>query len=241
VDSDILEHRLQQAFSKRIRLAAENSAGRLSSVWMFWSNRNDFYFGAKSLSDSFKVSLHENGIGYVAYHKSYLLEKRAQGIDLPNKTVLEWKLPVPAHQGAVHAASVILPSNYCRSGPLSDKDRSKTLVFEVEDNCATEIGVFLSKETHETLEAKFLPIGHPIFMINLENGLRVSIVARSREFDPAVLPSNAQVQSAKSTSLVRPDQPAEHADLNAMLWNDPGDGGALQVIDIGGVRVTDKA
>lgn len=34
-------------FSKRIRLAAE-----------------------KSLSDSFKVRLHENGIGYVAYHKS---------------------------------------------------------------------------------------------------------------------------------------------------------------------------
>jgi hypothetical protein len=78
-------------------------------------------------------------------------------------------------------------------------------------------------------------------MINLENGLRVSIVARSREFDPTVLPSNAQVQSAKSTSLVRPDQLAEHADLNAMIWNDPGDGGALQIIDIGGVRVTDKA
>lgn len=223
MDSVIREHRLQQAFPKRIRLTAANSAGRLSSVWMFWGNRNDFYFGAKSLLGSFKVSLHENGIGYVAYHKSYLFDKRAQGIDLPNKKVLDWKLPVPAQQGAGHAASLILPSNYYRSGPLSDKAQSKTLVFEVEDNCAAEIGVFLSRETHETLEAKLLPIGYPIFTINLENGLRVSIVARSREFDPAVLPSNAQLQSAKSTPLVRPDQLAEHADLNAMIWNDPGE------------------
>src|SRR5690242_18068374 len=138
MDTASLEHRFRQAFSKRIRIAAENRAGRLSSVWMFWSNRNDFYFGAKSLLCSFKVSLHENGIGYVAYHKSYLLDKRAEGIDLPNKTVLEWKLPVPAQQSAVHAASLILPSSYCRSGPLSDKARSKTLVFEVEDNYAAE-------------------------------------------------------------------------------------------------------
>ena len=94
MNSDDLERTLERAFSKKIRLAAENSAGQFSSVWMFWGNKNDFYFGSKSLLSSFKVSLHENGIGYVAYHKSFLLAKRAEGFDLP-KTTLEWKLSVP--------------------------------------------------------------------------------------------------------------------------------------------------
>jgi IS5 family transposase len=98
VNSDDLERRLERAFSKKIRLAAENSAGQFSSVWMFWGNKNDFYFGSKSLLSSFKVSLHENGIGYVAYHKSFFLAKRAGGFDLPNKTTLEWKLPVPGQK-----------------------------------------------------------------------------------------------------------------------------------------------
>ena len=74
LDSVDLEQRLQKAFSKRVRLAAENPAGNFSSVWMFWGNQSDFYFGSKSLLGSFKVSLHENGIGYVAYHKPCFLD-----------------------------------------------------------------------------------------------------------------------------------------------------------------------
>ena len=82
---DEFERRLEKAFSDRIRLVAENPHGQFSSAWMFWGNKSDFYFGAKIISDKIKVSLHENGRGYVAYHKPYFEKKRAEGI-VPGKS-----------------------------------------------------------------------------------------------------------------------------------------------------------
>src|SRR4051812_40656814 len=103
------KHRLDKAFSKHIRLVAENPHGQYSSAWIFWGRKSDFYFGAKNISGAFKVSLHENGRGYVAYDRLYFPKKRIEGIAIPAKTVLEWALPKPALSGAVHAASLILP------------------------------------------------------------------------------------------------------------------------------------
>lgn len=150
-----LEAHLDKILAKRIRLVAENSKGQFSSTWMFWGNKNDFYFGSKSMMGSFKVSLHENGVGYVAFHKPYFLSKKAEGIDLSSKTVLEWKLPVPKALGTVHAASVFLPADYCRSGPLTDRARRQTLVFGVEDGCAAEIGIFCRRKNTSRLKPSF--------------------------------------------------------------------------------------
>ena len=139
---DEFERSLDKAFSKGIRLVAENPHGQFSSAWMFKGKNSDFYFFAKTISDRIKVSLHENGRGYVAYDKPYFEKKRAEGI-VPAKTVLEWALPKPAFSGAVHAASLILPADYCRTAPLSDSSRKRTLVLGIEDGCCAEIGVFL--------------------------------------------------------------------------------------------------
>jgi hypothetical protein len=80
VASEDWERRLQRIFSKRLRIVAENAKGRFSSRWIFRGNRSDYYFGAKSVSGALKVSLHENGVGYVAYHKPYIEAKRSEGI-----------------------------------------------------------------------------------------------------------------------------------------------------------------
>jgi hypothetical protein len=232
-----LDVRLQHAFAKRFRLVAENENGQFSGTWMFWGNRSDFYFGAKSILGAFKVSFHENGVGYVAFHKPYLETKSEEGIALPSKTILEWKLPVPSDVGAVHAASLILPAEFCRrSRPLSQRERANTLIFGVKDRCAAEIGLFLSREDHTTLEVKLVPLGHPIVMVTLENGLKVSVVARSRDFDPGVLPTTEQMKRARMTAL-HPQDMQNTENLNAVIWNKPEDGGTLQVIDIGGVRL----
>lgn len=239
---EAIHETLDKAFSKRIRLGAENAAGQFSSVWMFWGNKSDFYFGAKALLGSFKVSLHENGIGYVAYHKPYFLKKQSQGIPIPSKTATEWKLPVPGPTGAVQAASVFLPADYCRSAPPSEAARKKTLVLGVEKGCAAEIGIFLSRENHPSLEAKFLPWGHPLFMVTLDNGHKVSIVVRSTPFNPSVLPTNEQTQAASKLLLQSPqDIPDSSNNLNAMLWTLPPEGGCLQVIDVGGVGYAKNA
>jgi hypothetical protein len=235
VTFDEFERSLDKAFSKRIRLVAENPHGQFSSAWMFWGNNSDFYFGAKIISDTVKVSVHENGRGYLAYDKPYFVKKRAEGIAIPAKTVLEWALPKPALAGAVHAASLILPAEYCRAAPLSDSSRKKTLVLGIEDGCCAEIGVFLSHEHPATLEAKLMALGKPMFVVTLKNEMHVSLLARSRPFDRACLPSVEQTAQAQRL-LLETEGILDNDNLNAMLWTNPGDGGTLQVIDIGGVR-----
>lgn len=230
---DEFELKIDKAFSKRIRLVAENSRAQFSSAWMFWGNKSDFYFGAKSILGALKVSLHENGRGYVGYHKPYFMKKRAEGIAIPAKTALEWALPQPGPLGAVHAASLILPADYCRAASLSDSARKNTLLLGIEDGCCAEIGVFISHEHPSTLEAKLIELGRPMFVITLDNKIHVSLVARSRSFDRASLPSDEQ--TARTGALLLDGTP-DSDNLNATLWNDPGDGGALQIIDVGGVR-----
>jgi hypothetical protein len=221
-------------------MVAENPRGQFSNAWIFWGRNSDFYLGAKTISGSFKVSLHENGRGYVAYHKPYFEMKRAQGIAIPAKTALEWALPAPASSGAVHAASVILPADYCRTASLSHSSRKNTLVLGIEDGCCAEIGIFLSQEHPATLETKLMALGKPMFATTLDNKMHVSLVARSRPFDRSCLPTDAQIARAQALRLTT-EGIAKNDDLSAMLWNDPGDGGSLQIIDVGGVRLTQAA
>lgn len=231
-----LERRLDQAFAKRIRIVAENSRGKFSSSWIFWGRKNDFYFGAKSISGAIKVSLHENGHGYVGYDKGYLARKREEGIVIPAKTAREWALPVPGERGAVLAASLILPADYCYGDPLSDQARKNTLVLSIEDGSQLEVGVFLSREHPKSLESKLGKVGTPIFAITLDNSVHISLVFRSRQFDRAVLPSEEQTARARAQMLTTQPMPENSEVLNAIFWDAPEDGGALRVTDVGGVR-----
>ncbi|MEH2505608.1 hypothetical protein V1290_004419 [Bradyrhizobium sp. AZCC 1578] len=229
------ERRLDRAFSKRVRIVAENPRGKLSACWIFWGHKSDFYFGAKGISNAIKVSLHENGRGYVGYDKQYFERKRGEGIAIPAKTAFEWALPVPGLLGAAHAASLILPADYCHGASLSDSARKKTLVLGIEDGSCAEIGVFLSREHPATLESKLKKIGRPMFAVTLDNGMHTSLVVRSRPFDSASLPSDEQTARARSQMLTT-EPVSENETLNAILWDAPEDGGAIRVIDVGGVR-----
>jgi len=108
-------------------------------------------------------------------------------------------------------------------------------VLGIEDGCCAEIEVFLSHEHPATLEAKLMALGEPMSVITLENGMHVCLLVRSLPFDRACLPSNEQTARAR-TLLLETEGIPDNDNLNAMLWNDPGDGGTLQVIDVGGVR-----
>jgi|GEM_PF-5827372 len=217
-----IERQVDKAISKRIRIAAQNSRGQFSSCWIFWGHKNDFYFGAKSISAAIKVSLHANGRGYVGYDKSYFERKRAEGIVIPAKTAREWKLPIPGPLGAAHAASLVLPADYCRSTGPSESGRKKTFILGIEEGCCAEIGIFLSRESPNTLEAKLTKIGMPMFAIALDNNSHVSLVARSRQFEPLVLPSEAQTAAAAFTKL-RNAAISKSESLNAVIWDAPND------------------
>lgn len=232
-----LEESLDRAFKKRIRIAVENERQEHSSSWIFWGNQNDFYFGAKSAAAAIKISLHSNGLGYVGYDKKYFNETRGSGFELPQKSVTEWKLPTPSPKGAVQVASLFLPADFCNKLANADSRLKKTLVLQVAPKHAAEIMIFYSREGIETLEGKFLQIGHPLFAVGLENGLLVSMVARLSPFDPNVLPSTEQMSRSRMVPLVHPDEIDQSSTFNGMFWNKPDDGGVLQIVDIGGISI----
>jgi hypothetical protein len=92
-------------------------------------------------------------------------------------------------------------------------------------------------EGRSTLEEKFSQIGHPLFEVAIENWLNVTIVARSTSFDPACLPTSERVNNARRTLLEPLEQHTNRDNLNMLLWDSPGNGETLKIIDIGGVAV----
>lgn len=233
-----LERAIDTLFAKNtVRIVAENPHGRFSSVWRFWAYNNDFYFTARTMTNALKVSFHENGRGYLGYNKQYLLAKKADGFDIGEKTKHEWALPIPGPIGATHAASVILPADYCCSENPRATAESKVMIYGVESGCAVEIGLFLSYEDSATLEPKLVKLGHPLVMFTLDNSLKVSIVARSRDFNPSELPSSERTNLAKRTQLAKTENLPFDRALNMAFWEAPRDGEAIRVVDIGGVTI----
>jgi hypothetical protein len=231
---------LEKNFRKRVRIAAQNAEGKYSSTWIFWGNRADFYLGAKSLSGSIKVSLHANGRGYVAFDKAFMESQTQRGVNIPKRTVTEWKLPTVNQVGAAQFVVVKLPADFCTGDATPSILEKKVLVLGVEEGRAAEIGIFGSYELGASLEERLSRIGHPLFNVRLENNLAISIVVRSGPFDPKVLPSNEQFERSKRMEFSSLGEVRQRVNLNAVLWNDPSDEGVLQLVDIGGLKIKSR-
>lgn len=234
------EAALDRNFRKLVRIVGENAGGQYSSIWSFKGGRDGFYFSARSTFKLLKVSLHaNNNTGYLAFTREYFLSQQADGKLLSSgKSIHEWPLPVPDQLGAVQAASIKLPSKYMVSERHAYVTQGKVLIFGIEPESALEIGIFLANESAITLEEKFRRIGSvPVFEVSVDGWFNVNIVVRSVDFDPIILPTSQQLNSAAVTNLVELDREEPMHGLNAMLWNAPAAREALQIIDVGGVTV----
>ena len=226
---------IDRNFRKRVRFVVENSEGKFSDVWLFWGNRDDFYFGARTVSDAIKVSLHKNGVGYVAFDKRY---HAAKANLLSRRTIREWKLPQPKATGAVHVASVILPADYCAASVAPPGvNVLKVLVLGVEPGAAAEIGMFMHLEHPQSIEPRLTKIGKPIFVTTLDNGAQVSIVVRSQPFDRSLLPQGMKIPRLSFNLSSRSKEELLGEAHSAIICSAPPDNGTLQVISVGGVRL----
>jgi hypothetical protein len=230
---------LNRNFRRTIRIVGENTASQFSSMWSFLGGNDGFYLASRTLLNTFKVSLHANNSrGYLAFAKPYFLEKTAEGrLTRPTRTVHEWSLPDPGDVGAALAVSIKLPADFMRSPAHPYCSQGKALIFGIEPTNALEIGIFLSREGRATLEEKFVPIGHPLFEVAIEDWLNVMIVVRSVAFDATCLPSAEQISTVQFSPLEPIEQQTNLSNLNMTLWNAPQDGAPLQVIDIGGLTI----
>jgi hypothetical protein len=226
----------EAAFRKRVRIVAQNSKGKFSSTWMFWGNRSDYYFGPKAALPALKISLHKNGVGYLAFEKAYHVALKEEAIELP-RTSVQWKLP-DADGRAVQVAAILLPAKFF-SSPASSIETKKTVVLGASDEGAAEISLFYCRDYNDGIDAELRLYGQTMFVTHLDDGRSFVIVAREVSYDPAIIPTTERTNAAKSTLLdknVLAGSQENYQNLNAMFWDEPKDGGVLRIVDIGGVK-----
>jgi hypothetical protein len=231
---------LEKTFKNSVRIVGENASGHFSTIWSFLGRTDGFYFGPRSVISSLKISLHANNHrGYVGFDRNYFRRKQAEGrLQLPTKTMFEWELPRPNAGEAIQIASLIVPSQFmaCEAHPYVSQ--KKVIVFGVESNCALQVLIFLSNRGEEIPERLFLEIGQPVFETKIDNWFKVSVVARSVTFDPSILPSMDQISRSRFHQLLSAEALASQSSpSNMLLWNEPKDRAALEIIDVGGIAV----
>lgn len=231
---------LETRISKdKLRLAVATTDDKLySGIWAAWGNKSDFYIGALTTLGSMKVSLHASGICRVAFTEPAMRRLKDEGLETPSdRAIVKWRRPATPTEGAALVASLIFPTAFLKQPPREGSARRPLVVVNAGPRAeAVEVGFFYSRMPNAHLEPSLSKIGHPLFWAQLDSGETVSIVARNRDFDPKSLPSSEQMNRSKMNPL-RSHIEDELENLTAAFWNEPKDGGALQVMEISGVRM----
>jgi hypothetical protein len=227
--------------SKRLRFAISGPNSKYSGGWCAFGHGNDFYLGARSVLGSIKISLHASGICRVALTERQIALMRAQGLELPNdRALLKWRRAASPDVGAVHVVSLIFPTVHLQSdSPQATHKKPVLIIGDGIPGKAVEVRIFFSRESLKTLEGKLSAVGMPVCYTSLANGETVSMVVRQVDFDPSVLPTLEMLNKA-GIRLLNRDAVADTkmSGLMAAFFNDPNDGETLQLVEIGGITLT---
>ena len=224
----------------KVRFAVGGPGVGYSSTWSAWHEADSsFYILARDLRSTTKISLHPpNGKPYgicrLAFDQKHYEWLGEQGHDRPDDRALtKWKRPPAPATDATCAVILVFPTDRLTLGhPGGTRSKPLLILEPAPAGMAVEAGFFYSCEPHETLEAKFLAIGIPIFRWGLPDGESVSMVARHAPYQrPVPAPTGVQV--------IGPDFPfgIEQTGLHAIMWNAPADSEPLCVTEVGDVKV----
>lgn len=219
----------------KIRFGVGSKAQRRSSLWVIVCNKDDVYVGVRGLTGLIKVSLHKFGGSSVAFSRRYLEQVASAGLDVPSdRAFVRWKRSATPTSGAVHVMSILFPSDFLLlNAPPQLLTKPVYYLKPAPQGHAIEIGLFYSKEPPATLGDKLAKISIPMFNAQLPCGEYVSLVGRIVPFD------KTQYDGLKGT-LKRlrkdaiPEFGQEWKNVSAMLFNEPNDGEALQLIELTG-------
>lgn len=230
--------RLDRSIRKGIRFAVV-AEEKHSGVWKAWTNRSDFYFGAKNALGAIKVSLHQSGKCRVAFLESQISRMQELGIPTPaDRAIAKWERPEIPAIGACHAASIIFPAAYLSMTSKLGTAAKPVIAFHLSpDDEAAEIGFFYSTEHPDAIESRFSKIGMPLFFMALDDGKFVTMLARPTSFSPSVLPS-PDVLTRTPMKPTTGEAPKQGDDLAAVFWNAPKQNEALMMIEVGGIQLS---
>jgi hypothetical protein len=224
----------------KVRFAVGGPGVGYSSTWSAWHEvDSSFYILARDLRSTTKISLHPlSEKPYdncrLAFTKDYYRRMGEQGLDRPNdRALVTWKRSAAPTTDAQCVVILVFPTDRLTLGHPGGAHSKPVLILEpAPAGMAVEVGFFYSCEPLETLDAKFLTIGIPIFRWDLPDGESVSMVARHAPYQrPVLAPTGVQV--------IGPDFPLgiERTGLHAIMWNAPADSEPLCVTEVGDVKV----
>ena len=223
-----------------LRFAACGPKGH-SATWTAFGRGNDYYIGSRSLMGSQKISLHASGICRVALTEQHYNSLPDKGLLQPlDRAMVKWTRPEIPKIGAVPVVSLIFPSDHMVQDEPKGTARKPLIIFgDAPLGKAFEFGFFYSLEEMNTLEEQFSKVGKPLCSTKLADGTTVSIVARLIDFDRSFLPTQPQMNAFAGQMLSSElrNLQGELPGLTGMFWNQPKDGGALTVYEIGGMRL----
>lgn len=213
-----------------------------SSSWTAFGHGNDYYIGARGLMGSQKISLHASGICRVAMTDQFYSSLPAKGLVQPlDRVSVKWTRPETPIVGAVHVASIVFPSDFLVQAKRPEGTYRKPLIIfgDVPPGKAFEFGFFYSREGIDDLRDRFLSVGKPLCSSKLADGTTVSLVSRVIDFDRSALPPPVQLTAAPGHILPKEaaDPHFEQKGLTAHFWNQPEDGKALMMYEIGGISL----
>jgi len=212
-----------------------------SATWTAFGSGSEYYIGARNVMGLTKISLHSSGICRVALTDTQFKALAEQGlVQPPDRAFVKWNRKPTPIIGAHHVVTVVFPTDYLKLPKPQGTVKKPLLIFDAAPaGKAVEVGFFYSREEQWTLEAKFSRIGKAVICTTLDNGDTVSLVTRITDFDRSVLPSQDQMDRARSTMLTKElhNIDDEHT---GMFWNKPDDGGTLMLIEVGGITLRRK-
>jgi hypothetical protein len=239
MDKNAYRAKLEADWSKHgIRFAA-SCGERYSDVWLAISCGSEFYLGARCVMGTIKISLHKSGECRIAITRGHLRRMVARGLTPPSTRALHiWRRPTDLTSLVPEVVHLIFPTDHLSCAHPIGKPNKKVGIFEGRAGRAVEFGFFYSQGYTETLERGLNKIGMPVFRTELATGELVSMVVREAEFNPANLPTSADVSSSAVTVLSGAfDDNETDAQHNMFYFNAPSDGEPLVVVGIGGVRL----
>jgi hypothetical protein len=237
---------LVQDFIKRVeatnlRFAVGNDQRGFSGTWTAFGKGSDFYIGARATMGSTKISLHASRKCRIALTPKHFNALPGEGLVQPaDRALSKWERAETPAKGAILAVSLLFPTDYLRAPAPAPTHKKPLLIFDAAPaGHAVEVGFFYSRLSGDALDADFRRIGLSINTTTLDNGDHVTLVVRTRPFDPNVLPKQEQMNLATERILSKEvhEIQTERDGLTAMFWNAPQPGEPLMGIEVGGIKL----
>ena len=204
----------------KARFCVGTPTGPCGNVWFISAQKNNIYFGVKSVSGQIKASLHESGEGHIALTSEYI--KKWPG-EFSKRKFVTWTIPSVPKTGLVHIGSITFPSFFIKRSTSDQHLFLKKRGFRFatpSDGKACELGFFLSMDDPDKTVQSFAPVAEPIFLFH-NNGRFLWLAAREVEFDHNEFLGKITNVNMTVMPEHRHEDPVKKEELSWMCYNNP--------------------